>query len=181
MVTGHFDSAGGAMFPEAAADIGPLARLLVGNQYDRWRSRVRGLPEFLGSLPSAVRSEEMETPGDGRIRAFVCLAGNPVLSTPNGARLARALARLDFVVAIDPYLNETAQHAHLVLPPAHLFETGNYDLILLGLAVRNIARYTATATPWRTRRCAWRAPSPAQTPTSSPTRRWSSRCSGPRS
>ena len=140
IVTGHFDREGGAMFTEPAADIGPIARLVVGNNYARWRSRVRGLPEFLGALPSAVMAEEMETPGEGQIRALVCFAGNPVLSTPNGERLSRALPNLDFILAIDPYLNETTRHAHLVLPPAHVFRTGNFDLLLFPLAVRNVVK-----------------------------------------
>jgi anaerobic selenocysteine-containing dehydrogenase len=143
ILSGNFDRAGGVMFPAPAADIGALARLLIGNQYDRWRSRVRGLPEFLGALPSAVMAEEMETPGPGRIRGFVCFAGNPVLSTPNGERLGRALkGQLDFMLSIDYYINETSQYADIILPPAHIFESGNYDMILLGLAVRNVVKYS---------------------------------------
>jgi anaerobic selenocysteine-containing dehydrogenase len=142
VVTGHFDRPGCAMFARPAADVAPLGRLLVGNHFGRWRSRVRGLPEFLGSLPSAVMAEEMETEGPGRIRGFVCFAGNPVLSTPGGERLGRALGDLEYMVAIDFYRNETTRHAHLLLPAAHVFETGNYDVVLLGLAVRNVARYS---------------------------------------
>jgi anaerobic selenocysteine-containing dehydrogenase len=145
VVTGNFDREGGAMFAEPAADPVPLARLLIGNVYDRWRSRVRGLPEFLGSLPSAVMAEEMESEGPGRIRAFVCLAGNPVLSTPNGARLERALRGLEFRVSIDYYLNETSRLADLVLPPAHALEVGNFDLILLPTAVRNFVKASTPA------------------------------------
>jgi anaerobic selenocysteine-containing dehydrogenase len=142
IVSGHFDREGGVMFPQPAADIAPLGRLLIGNHHGRWRSRVRGLPEFLGSLPSAVMAEEIETPGRGQIRGLVCFAGNPVLSTPNGPRLERALGTLELLVAIDFYLNETARNAHLVLPAAHVFETGNYDVMMFGLAVRNVARYS---------------------------------------
>ncbi len=142
-VTGNFDREGGAMFPEPAADPGPLARLLIGNAYGRWRSRVRGLPEFLGSLPSATISEEMETPGPGQIRAFVCVAGNPVLSTPNGARLERALRGLDFRVSVDFYLNETSRLADLIFPAAHAMETGNFDVLLLATAVRNFVKASA--------------------------------------
>jgi anaerobic selenocysteine-containing dehydrogenase len=142
VVTGNFDREGGTLFAAPAADVARLARMFLGNTYDRFRSRVRGLPELLGALPSAVMAEEMETPGPGQIRAFVCFAGNPVLTTPNGPRLARALRGLEFMAAIDPYLNETSRLAHVVLPPAHLFEVGNYDLVLLGLAVRNVARFS---------------------------------------
>jgi anaerobic selenocysteine-containing dehydrogenase len=142
VVTGNFDREGGAMFPTASADVAPLGRLLVGNHWGRWTSRVRGLPEFLGALPSAVMAEEMETPGDGQIRALVCLAGDPVLTTPNGPRLDRALAGLELVVSIDYYVNETARRAHFVLPSRHVFETGNYDLLLSRFSVRNVAKYS---------------------------------------
>ena len=141
-LTGHFDREGGVLFPTPAADVAPLGRKLVGNHWGRWRSRVRGLPEFLGALPSSVMAEEMETPGAGRIRALVTFAGNPVSSTPNGERLARALASLDFVVGVDFYVNETTRHAHVLLPPKHVFETGAYDLVLSRFTVRNVAKYS---------------------------------------
>ncbi len=143
VVTGNLDRPGGSMFPTPAADIGPLGRVVMKEPYARWRSRVRGLPEFLGALPSAVLAEEIETPGEGQIRALVCFAGNPVLSTPNGARLERALGSLDFMVAVDMYLNETTRHADVVLPTKHVFETGNFDLVLSRFTVRNVAKYSA--------------------------------------
>jgi anaerobic selenocysteine-containing dehydrogenase len=87
-------------------------------------------------------SEEMETPGPGQIRGFVCFAGNPVLSTPNGERLAGALSRLEFMVAIDYFINETTRHAHMILPPSHVFESGNFDLLMLPFAVRHLAKYS---------------------------------------
>ena len=142
VVTGNLDRAGGAMFPTPSADVAPLGRMLVGNHWGRWRSRVRNLPEFLGAIPSSAMAEEMETPGQGQIRALVCLAGDPVLTTPNGPRLAAAIAALELVVAIDFYVNETARHAHFVLPPRHVFETGNYDLLLSRFSVRNVAKYS---------------------------------------
>ena len=141
VVTGNFDRPGGAMFPTPAADIAPLGRLLIGNHWARFRSRVRGLPEFLGAIPSAAMLEEMETKGKGQVRALVCFAGNPVLSTPGGARLSAALEKLELVVSVDYYLNETSRHAHAVLPPRHVFETGNFDLLLQRFTVENGARY----------------------------------------
>jgi anaerobic selenocysteine-containing dehydrogenase len=142
VVTGNFDREGGAMFPTPPADVAPLGRMVVGNHWARWRSRVRGLPEFLGALPSAAMAEEMETPGHGQVRALVCVAGNPVLTTPNGGRLARALEGLELVVAVDFYVNETTRHAAYVLPPRHVFETGNFDLLLSRFSVRNVAKYS---------------------------------------
>jgi anaerobic selenocysteine-containing dehydrogenase len=142
-VTGNLDRAGGAMFTRPAVDLVALGdRIGQRGHFAKGHSRVRGLPEFGGEWPAAVLAEEMETPGPGQIRAFVSLAGNPVLSTPNGARLERALPGLDFMVSIDPYLNETSRHAHLVLPPVSPLERDHYDLVFHVLAVRNTARYS---------------------------------------
>jgi anaerobic selenocysteine-containing dehydrogenase len=142
-ITGNLDRAGGSMFARPAVDLVGLGdRLGQRGHFDKGRSRVRGLPEFGGEWPVATLAEEIETPGEGQVRALVTIAGNPVLSTPNGARLDRALAGLDFMVAIDPYLNETTRHAHLVLPPVSPLERDHYDLAFHVLAVRNTAKYS---------------------------------------
>ena len=57
----------------------------------RVTSRVSGAPEVFGELPMTVLAEEIETPGPGQVRALITVASNPVLSAPNGPRLARAL------------------------------------------------------------------------------------------
>ena len=142
IVTGNLDRAGGAMFPTPAADlVGLASRLGERGHFGAWKSRVRGLPEFGGELPAATLAEEIDTPGEGQIRALITHAGNPVLSTPNGARLERALPKLDFMVSIDLYRNETTRHAHLILPTSFGFERDHYDLAFYALAVRNAARY----------------------------------------
>jgi anaerobic selenocysteine-containing dehydrogenase len=143
VVTGHLDSEGGAMFTTPAIDLLPLAdKLGFDGGYARWKSRVRGLPEFGGELPIACLAEEIETAGKGQIRALVTAAGNPVLSVPNGARIERALPGLDFMVSIDPYLNETTRHAHVILPGTSPLERSHYDVALNGFAVRNVAKYS---------------------------------------
>jgi anaerobic selenocysteine-containing dehydrogenase len=142
VVTGNLDRPGGVMFPTPAADLAAIARHLDLHHAGRFRSRVRGLPELSGMLPAAAMAEEMETPGEGQIRGFVTLAGNPVLSVPGGDRLARALAGLEFMVSIDLYLNETTRNAHLVLPPRHALERGHYDLVFHAIAVRNTAKWS---------------------------------------
>ncbi|MDB5212745.1 MAG: Oxidoreductase, molybdopterin-binding protein [Myxococcaceae bacterium] len=143
IVTGNFDREGGAMFPKPALDPLLLASGLgvPRGSYGRWKSRVRGLPEFAGELPVAALAEEILTPGEGRIRALVTIAGNPVLSTPNGGRLDEALASLDFMIAIDPYLNETTRHANLILPPPSPLERIHYDVVFHLLAVHETARF----------------------------------------
>ncbi|MBK6855524.1 MAG: molybdopterin-dependent oxidoreductase [Microthrixaceae bacterium] len=150
IVTGNLDRPGGAMFTKAAAGASNTrGRPGVGRgvRIGRHQSRVRGLAETLGELPVACLAEEMDTPGPGQIRAMFTVAGNPVLSTPNSARLDRAMAGLDAYVAVDIYLNETTRHADVVLPPPSPLQKGHYDLALLQLAVRNVANYSPPVLP----------------------------------
>jgi len=139
IVTGNLDRPGGAMFTRPAVD---LVASTGRGRLGRRKSRVRGLPEFGGELPVAALAEEILTPGEGQIRAMLTVAGNPVLSTPNGVQLDRALKGLEFMVAIDFYLNETTRHAHIILPPTTALEHDHFDLAFNLLAVRNVARYS---------------------------------------
>jgi anaerobic selenocysteine-containing dehydrogenase len=161
VLTGNLDRAGGAMFPKAAG--GPPNTQGApgrgkGVRFGRWKSRVRGLPELFGELPCVCLAEEIETPGDGRVRALITVAGNPALSTPNGARLTRALERLDFMVSLDIYLNETTRHADVILPGVSPLEQPHFGLAFTSLSVRNFARFSPAVFPvpagqepeWRT-------------------------------
>ncbi|MGE0455218.1 MAG: molybdopterin-dependent oxidoreductase [Vicinamibacteria bacterium] len=143
LLTGNLDRVGGSMFARPAADlVAAASRGGERGHFAKGRSRVRGLPEFGGEWPVATLAEEIETAGPGQIRALVTSGGNPVLSTPNGGRLDRALAGLDHFVAIDPYVNETTRHAHVILPPTSALERDHYDLAFHLLAVRNTAKYS---------------------------------------
>src|SRR4030095_1844633 len=136
IVTGNLDSPGGAMFNLPAFDpVTAPESLAPRGSFGRWHSRVRKLPEFSGELPVAALAEEILTEGAGQVKAFVTLAGNPVLSTPNGLELDRALAGLEFMVSIDCYINETTRHAHIILPPTSPLERGHYDIAFHLLAV----------------------------------------------
>lgn len=144
IVTGNLDRAGGMMFTDPAADLLPVA-VALGKQghFAKFRSRVRGLPEFGGELPAVTLAEEIDTPGKGQIRALITIAGNPVLSVPDGQRLDRALKTLDFMLSVDIYCNETTRHAHVLLPTTAGLERAHYDLALYNYAVRNTARYAS--------------------------------------
>lgn len=139
LLTGRLDSVGGLMFPTPAVDTPAIAGR---GHLGRYHSRVRGLPEFAGEFPVSTLAEEILTPGEGQIRALVTVAGNPVLSTPNGSQLDQALAQLDFHVAIDFYCNETSRHADIILPPVSPLEREHYDIGFHNLAIRNTSRYS---------------------------------------
>jgi len=143
IMTGNLDRPGGAMFTLPAFDpITAPEGLAPRGSYARWTSRVRKLPEFGGELPVVALAEEILTEGPGQIKGLVTLAGNPVLSTPNGQKLDRALESLEFMAAIDFYINETTRHAHIILPPTSPLERGHYDLAFHLLGVRNIAKFS---------------------------------------
>ncbi|GGW49067.1 dehydrogenase [Streptomyces lucensis JCM 4490] len=150
ILTGNLDRPGGALFPQAATDrtprpAGPGRGFALG----RWHSRVRHLPEAKGELPLSALAEEIDTAtADGApVRALIAVAANPVLSAPDGDRLDKALGSLDFMVSVDPYLNETSRHAHVVLPPPPPSQSPHHDFAFNALAVRNQVRYTRPAVP----------------------------------
>jgi anaerobic selenocysteine-containing dehydrogenase len=146
VLTGNLDRPGGAMFPLPAhghrgTGTGP------GFTTGRWRSRVRDLPEALGELPAVTLVDEIAEPGTGQVRALITVAGNPVLSVPNSDRLDRAVAGLDFMVSVDPYLNETTRHADVILPPPPPSQRAHYDFAFYSLSVRNVAKFSPPAVP----------------------------------
>ena len=150
VLTGNLDRPGGAMFTKAAAgqsNTRGAPGVGRGMQINRRQSRVKGLPESLGELPVAALADEIETPGEGQIRMLFTVAGNPVLSTPNAAKLEQALSSLEFMVAVDIYLNETTRHADVILPVPSALQKPHYDLALLQLALRNVANWSEPVLP----------------------------------
>jgi anaerobic selenocysteine-containing dehydrogenase len=150
LLSGNLDREGGAMFPMGAAGhsnaTGPPGRGR-GVRFGRFRSRVRGLQEIFGELPVACLAEEIDTPGDGQVRALITICGNPVVSTPNSGRLDRALSQLEFMLSLDVYLNETTRHADVILPAPSPLRRSHYDLALYLFAVRNVANYSPPSLP----------------------------------
>jgi len=144
ILTGNLDRDGGAMFPlPAHGRRGPGRG--PGFHIGRWHSRVRGLPEVVGEFPAVTLADEIETPGEGQVRALITFAGNPVVSVPNSDRLDRAIGGLDFVVCVDPYVNETTRHADVILPPPPASQQAHYDLAFYQFAVRNVANFSPPA------------------------------------
>jgi anaerobic selenocysteine-containing dehydrogenase len=150
ILTGHFDEPGGAMFPKAAAlqantmgKPGSGKGIVTG----RRKSRVSGAPEVLGEFPMSCLAEEIDTPGTGQVKAFISVASNPALSSPNGPRLSTALDKLEFMVSVDVYINETTRHADVILPGTSPLEDMHYDFAFSQLSHRNYARYSHPVFP----------------------------------
>lgn len=144
LVTGNLDRVGGALCTEPAVD---LVATTSGGHFNRWQSRVSGRPEYAGELPVSALAEEMLTEGEGQIRALVTVAGNPVLSTPNGRQLEQALDGLEFMVSVDLYINETTRYADLILPSTSALENDHYDTTFNLFAVRNVTRFNRAILP----------------------------------
>ncbi|MEA5366939.1 molybdopterin oxidoreductase family protein [Amycolatopsis sp., V23-08] len=145
ILTGNLDNPGGTMFTRTAA----LEVFRTGQpfEWDRWRSRVKGFPEVLGELPTATLPDEIETPGEGQVRALINIAANQVVAAPNGPRFGRAFDELDFMVCVDPYLTETTRRAHVILPPPRILQMAHYDFLMQIVMVRNYTRYSPAALP----------------------------------
>jgi anaerobic selenocysteine-containing dehydrogenase len=150
LLSGNLDRIGGAMFPTGATGQ-PSTKGKAGSgrgtKFGRTTSRVGNRAESFGEFPVTALLEEIETAGEGQVRALVTVAGNPVASNPNSDRLDAAIASLDFVVAIDPYINETTRHADVILPPPTALQKSHYDLALLNFAVHNVANYSPAVLP----------------------------------
>ncbi len=143
IITGNFDKEGGAMFTEPAFDFMAItSRKGRPNSYGRYQSRVRKLPFFNGEFPVAALEEEITTPGEGQIKMLMCIAGNPVLSSPNGAKLEAAFEQLDYMVSVDIYLNETSRLADIILPAATGLELNHFDVFFNSFAVRNTVKFS---------------------------------------
>ena len=149
-LTGNLDREGGVLFAKSAAFASNTAGkpgIGKGVSTGRHHARVSGAPEVYGELPVTCLAEEIETPGEGQIRALITVATNPVLSAPDGPRLARALEQLDFMVSLDIYLNETTRHADVILPGLSPLEEFHYDVAFPQLSWRNHARYSPPVLP----------------------------------
>jgi anaerobic selenocysteine-containing dehydrogenase len=143
VLTGNLDRPGGVMFTTPAAPVDAAMPKGKGFSFGRWKSRVGGQPEVGGEIPSSTMVEEMSTPGDDQVRAMVLLMTNPVCSAANAAELDRAFSELEFLVAVDFYINETTRHAHIILPTTAAVEHASYEVGLYLLSVRNVAKWSS--------------------------------------
>ena len=142
IITGNFDRAGGAMFPQPAFDLLRNHKRGHKTSFGQHATRVRKLPFFNGEFPVATLAEEIQTEGEGQIKTLITVAGNPVLSTPSGHKLAQAFDELDYMVSVDIYLNETTKHANIILPGTTGVENSHFDIFFNSFSVRNTVKYS---------------------------------------
>lgn len=143
---GSLDRPGGVLFTKPAFDtIGDSPH--TSGRFGVRHSRVSGLPDFSGELPAVAMAEEILTPGEGQIKALITAAANPVLTVPNGRQLEKGLESLEFMVSIDPYINETTRFADLILPPTFALEHDHFDIVFNVFAARNCAGFNQALFP----------------------------------
>lgn len=143
IITGNLDAEGGALFTKPAIDIVGMSKMTgKTGSFNKRQSRVHELPEFTGEFPVATLADEILTDGEDQIKMMITIAGNPILSTPNGTHLEKAFESLEYMVAIDIYLNETTKHADIILPTTTGLETPLYDLVFHQFAIRNTTKYS---------------------------------------
>lgn len=56
------------------------------------------------------------------IKALIVVGGNPALTLPESKKVKDAFEKLELLVAIDPFMTETAELAHIVLPACTFLE-----------------------------------------------------------
>ncbi len=144
VLTGRLDAEGGMMFPRPAQGISEPGRPAQPFAVGPYKTAAREIPAICGQIPCGLMAEEIEEAqsGEARMRGLVTVCGNPVLSAPNGERLANALDELEFMVSVDIYLNETTRHADVILPSTVQLEHENYDWLFSTTSVRNMARWS---------------------------------------
>lgn len=145
-LTGNLDREGGAMFANPVFDPVIFSQKFSNGTlpFGRYGSRVSGFSEMAGQFPAGLMLEEIETPGEGQIKALITLGSNPVISSANGGgKLTRALEKLDFMLSFDIYINETTRHADLILPSPSQLSEADFMLFYAMFAVRGYTKYAA--------------------------------------
>ncbi|MDP6934794.1 MAG: molybdopterin-dependent oxidoreductase, partial [Myxococcota bacterium] len=81
-----------------------------------------GHPLLVLQAPADALVPEIVTPGEGQVRALVCVSGNPQRTVVGGTRTRDALTGLDLLVCLTDHEDETAALADWVLPTTHPWE-----------------------------------------------------------
>ena len=94
----------------------PGWRDISNPEHRKYISGVWGIDEQELPGPGVDAYELFRKIDRGEIKALIAICFNPKVSLPDNAFVTRALEKLEFFASIDFFLNDTAQHADIVLP-----------------------------------------------------------------
>jgi len=150
-ITGNLDRLGGTLVGYGYIKDFPKHARKSGHTMRDDLSRIGQLPSVVDTFPAGLMADEILTPGEGQVRALFCLSGNPLLTVPNSnGRLEEALKALELLVVIDIFRNETANHAHYILPGTSALQRPDLPFVfqsLMGAQPVPYAQYTDALLP----------------------------------
>ncbi len=114
-ISGNLDKKGGTLVGKGIMDFikfGVKNGILMRSD----KSRVGGMTSVNDAFPGGLLADEILTPGKGQLKALFVTGGNPLITMPNSEKLKTALQKLELLVTLDIYQNETSSEAHYVLP-----------------------------------------------------------------
>lgn len=132
LITGNFRRPGGVYHNRGALDLVRNGAAFFPAAHRV--SRVNQAPSVAGFLPVTEMVNEMTTPGEGRIRAFIIQGGNPVISGPEGDKLDQALAGLECLISVDGFQRESHRHAHWLIPSPSFLELNEVSALVQELS-----------------------------------------------
>ncbi|HMV65866.1 MAG TPA: molybdopterin-dependent oxidoreductase [Myxococcota bacterium] len=148
-VTGRLDRHGGTLVGQGIFDFAGFSQR-NGLLTDETPSRVGGFRRTNDAFPGGVLADEILTPGPRQVRALFVTGGNPLLTMPNAGRLRDALKRLDLLVSVDIFLNETASLADWALPATSPFQRPDLPFafpLFMGMQTRPYLQATRAVLP----------------------------------
>ncbi len=114
-ITGQGNGQGGREHGQKCDQL-PGGRKLADPAAREYIAGVWGMPVEEMPQPGVDAYEIFRRIERGEIRGLLSLCFNPVVSLPDSDYVRRMLAKLDFYVAIEFFLSESARHADIVLP-----------------------------------------------------------------
>lgn len=116
-ITGQANGQGGREHGQKCDQL-PGARSIINPEHRAYVAGVWGVcpDEIPGKGVDAY--ELFRLIEQGKIKGLLSMCFNPKVSLPDSEYVAAMLDKLDFYVALDFFLNETAHHADIVLPSA---------------------------------------------------------------
>src|SRR5215831_18268037 len=114
-ITGQANGQGGREHGQKCDQL-PGMRDISNPEHRRHIAGIWGVDEHDIPGPGVDAYELFRKIDAGEIKGLLSICFNPKVSLPDNSFITRALEKLEFYVAIDFFLNETARHADIILP-----------------------------------------------------------------